>query len=1031
LIRIVAWCLANRPVVILFSLLLMAGGVFSIFRLNQELLPDVSFPSVYVVTADPGAGPEVVDRDVSQPIATALSGLPHLKHVRTTSSQGFSQVEAEFSLDTTSKEDQDAVNQRLGQVTLPAGAGKPLVETFSFTAFPTMTYSLVAADGDLVRATREAKEVVAPALLSVPGAAQVRVVGGERRAILVSLDPARLASRQVAAAQVAQALGAANADIPAGETLQGTRSLPVEVVGSVHTAAELRALVVGTAATAPGKPPAQVTLGELATVAEGTVPVNGISRTDGSPSLSIQVLKTSDANAVALSKAVRDRVAGLHLGGDRLEVTSDAAEDIKGSLNGLLEEGLLGALLAVTVIFLFLRSLRATLVTAVSLPTSVLVALAGTHLAGYSLNILTLAGLTIAVGRIVDDAIVVLENSYRHLQEGQGPLQAALNGATEVSSAVISSTLTTVAVFLPIGVVGGIISRFFLPFSITVTISLLASLLVALTLIPVLVSLFLQWRGPGRPRRSRLVDAYRPLLRWSLARGWHKALVGLVALLLLAGSFLPLLLNRVPINFFSTGHSGVVQGTVTLAPGTTTAETSSRLRSFEEAAQADANVRLVTMTTSSSDYGGYIAGYLTNVARLTVLVRDRKQAPQTVDRLKRKLDALYGTGNSQLVEVSYGPPASRFTASVSGRDDSALRAAADRLVRELREDGELTNVKSDAAAEKPELLVSVDNSRAAVRGLDPQRVAQAIGQALGERQIGTLGVDGPVLVLRLDPAAVTSDKLANLPLLPGVPLKDVATIAQGAAPPTIARSDGAREVTVSADFLTEDTNGASSRAQARLSRIALPSGVTLRTGGARQDITDSFITMFQAIAVAVVIVFLILVAFFRSIVTPVVILLTMPLALIGALLALFLTQQPLGLPALLGVLMVFGIVVSNAILLVDFAERARRQHPVLEALELAATTRLRPILMTAVATVVALLPIAIGLSGSGSGLISQSLAVVVEGGLVSSTGLTLIVIPVVYSLVRRRRVPAPAAPRNGESAPWRHFRETVRIPREV
>ena len=1041
--RIIGWCLRNRPVVLLFALILMAAGTASIFRLNQELLPDISFPSVLVVTPDPGASPEVVDRDVSQPLATALNGLPHLKHVTTTSSQGFSMTSLEFDLDTKAKDDADAVNQRLGQVTLPQGAGKPIVQTFSFTSFPSITYSLAATDRDLARATKDANDVILPALQSVPGAAQVRVVGGEREGVTITLDPARMAAKGVSSFQVAQALGAAQVDIPAGETLSGSKSVPVEVLSSVKTVDDLKRLVVGgagaTAATTPAPapaptqrpaaPPAPVTLADVATITPSPVPVNGISRTDGVPSLAIQVTKATDGNAVTLSRDVRAKIAGLHLNrADKLDVTSDAADAIQSSLNGLLEEGLLGALLAVLVIFLFLRSLRATLVTAVSLPTSVLVALLGTNIAGYSLNILTLAGLTIAVGRIVDDAIVVLENSYRHLQQGEDATGAALNGAAEVAAPVISSTLTTVAVFLPIGVVGGIISKFFLPFSITVTISLLASLLVALTVVPVLVSLFLQHRTL-RERPSRLVRGYQPLIAWALARGWHKAAVLVLAVLVLAGSLATL--TRVPINFFSSGRSGVLQGEVTLPPGTALADTSRQLRAFEDRAGADPNVKLVNVTTGSTDFSGLTIGFTSNVATISVILKNKEQGPATQKRLQGVLDELYGKGNAQLAEVSFGPPSSNFTAVVSGRDDAALREAASRLVGELRNDRELTNAKSGAAAEKPELLVTVDAAKAAARGLDAQKVSQAVAQALTPRQLGTLGADGPVLVLQLEPGAVTADKVGDLPLGPGTAVKDVATLSNQTAPPSITRQDGDRQVTVSADFLTEDTNGASTRAEARLAKVALPDGVTLKTGGAAQDIADSFTQMFQAIGVAIALVFLILVGFFRSVVTPFVILLTMPLALIGAALALFLTQQPLGLPALLGVLMVFGIVVSNAILLVDFAEAAQRTTSISDSLLVAGSTRLRPILMTAVATVVALLPIAVGVSGGGGGLISQSLAVVVEGGLISSTALTLVVIPVVYSLLKRRRAAPVAQDGDGHErvAPWEHFRDTVPLRR--
>jgi HAE1 family hydrophobic/amphiphilic exporter-1 len=1020
--RIVAWCLGNRPVVILFAAVLMAAGIFSIFRLNQELLPSIDFPSVFIVTSDAGANPAVIDRDVSIPISNALNGLPHAQHVFATSSQSFSQVQVQFNVDSNTKDDLDAVNQRLSQVQLPAGAGKPLVQTFSFSAAPSIIYSLAAADGNLSRATLEAQTVIASALQGAQGAAQVKVVGGERNAITITLDPARLAARGLATFQVVQALQSVQVDLPAGESLNGDRVVPVQVLSALHTAADLRAVPVGTAAPqSRSGAPSIVTLGDVATVQEAPAPVNGIARTDGLPSLSIQVIRDPSGNAISLSNDIHSRVAALHLDpSDRLSLIEDSATGIRASLNDLLLEGLLGALFAIFAIFLFLRSLRATLVTAVSLPTSVLVALLGTAIGGFSLNILTLAGLTIAVGRIIDDAIVVLENSYRHLQKGEPPRLAALNGASEVSKAVISSTLTTVAVFLPIALVGGIISKFFVPFSITVTISLLASLLVALTLIPVLVSFFLERRtAPAEGRRTWSHRIYQPVLGWALSSRFTKAAVVLAAVVLFALALGVVASPLVAKNFFDFGSTTQLAGQVTLPPGTTTQETSQQLKRFEIAAAADPGVKLVQVTVASSDFGGYSAGFETNQARLLLLVKDKRQATAVVSRLQQKLNELYGIGNAQLQTASFGPGSNRFEARASGQGEQALRQASDLIVAKLQQDSELSDVQSDLAAAKPQLSVDVDPKKASAHGLSPRVVAQVVAQALSPMPLGNLGGGGPPVSLRLDPASVTVDRLGDLPVAPGAALKDVATITNQTAPNSINRRDGTRLVAVSAVINGTDTSGISQRATALVQAVPLPAGVRLDTGGTSEEINQSFQSMFLAIGIAVAIVFIILVIFFRSVVTPFVILVSMPLALIGGIAALLITRSALGLPALLGVLMVFGIVVSNAILLIDFAERARETQSTHDALLLAGATRLRPILMTAVATVVALLPVAVGLSTSGGGgLISQSLAVVVEGGLITSTVFTLVVVPVVYSLIARRgRVGAIAAIRDLDVEP--------------
>ncbi|MBJ7601671.1 MAG: efflux RND transporter permease subunit [Candidatus Dormibacteraeota bacterium] len=1098
---IVSWCLNNRPVVVLFSLVLMGAGVFSTFKLNQELLPSVEFPSVFILVQDPGAGPEQVDRDVSKPLSEGLTGLPRLKHVQTIASQGFSTVILTFDLDSSLKEDQDNTNQRLNQVQLPSGVGKPLVQTFSFNAIPSMTYTLAAKDGDLVRATREANDVIAPALTGATGSAQVKVSGGARERVLITLDGAKLADKGLSLQQVQQALSGANVDLPAGTTLDADKTLPVQASSSLRTIDDLKNLVVvssaeqaageqaaagqpaaGQAATppasspapsrtpaarpspnpAPAAPPPAVRLGDVAKVELDNQQANGISRTNGLASLQIQVIRASNGNAVTLSDDVRQRIAKLKLDSrDDLQLSTDSAVDIKASLNDLVHEGLIGAGLAILVIFLFLGSLRATLVTAVSLPTSVLVALLGTSIGGFSLNVLTLAGLTIAVGRIVDDAIVVLENSYRHLQQGESPTDAALHGATEVSSAVISSTLTSVAVFLPIGVVGGIISRFFLPFSVTVTISLLASLLVALTLIPVLVSFILSAKarrqahqaggrhinaGATAPEHvSRLARPYIPVLAWVLRRFYRKSLVVAVAALALIG-VLVLTYAAVPKNFFDLGGSAYITGNISLPPGTTSTATSDRVKAFEAAARSDPDVKTVEVTIASSDFGGYTGSVSENDARFNLIVKNKKSADQVRQRLQSKLDELYGKGGTIGVQ-SFGPPSSAFSVSLSGRDPNTLRAASDQVVAKLSQNSDLANVKSDLTVRQPETLVSVDANKAAERGLTPNTVAFALAGVLNPKDVGTLGTGGTPITLRVDPSYVAAGKLADLPLGPGTTLKDVATMTRTDAPTTVTRVDGTQQVTVNADVLAADTQGASTKATQSVQSLQLPAGVSISTGGTQNDINDSFQQMFIAIGVAIAIVFIILVTFFRSVASPFVILGAMPLALIGGLLALYFTHQNLGLPALLGVLMVFGIVVSNAILLIDFVERNRAGRGLAEALVLAGSVRIRPILMTAVATIVALVPVATGFaSEGGGGLISQSLAVVVEGGLISSTALTLVVVPILYSWIKRRGhhryETAPPAisvadPRslrpsldgnrhgngNGSGRVWEHFRE--------
>jgi HAE1 family hydrophobic/amphiphilic exporter-1 len=1016
---IIGWCLGNRSVVVLLALVLLGGGVYSAAQLNQQLLPNTSFPEAVVLVSEPGAGPEQVDRDVAQPLGDALIGVPGLQHIRPNSTPGYAEIDLVFDYGTDLKAAIATVTQRVGQVQLPDTAGRPTVQTLSSTtATATMLYSLAARDGDLPRISREAHDLLVPALSGVPGVATVGVAGTAQRQVSINLDATKMAARGVSASTVQQALKNVQVDLPVGTTTRAGRTLPVQVIGAARSADDLKKIVVGTDAAAAGTaeagtpaPATPVTLGEIATVQDATAQTNGISRANGQAALTLEVVATPEGNAINISRDVRNQLSAIELNpNDSLQLVSDNAVAVQRSLDDLIVEGVAGAVLAVLVIFLFLHSVRGTLVTAVALPASVLVALLGTRVAGYSLNVLTLAGLTIAIGRIVDDAIVVLENSYRHLQAGDDPRQAAFHGASEVALPIVSSTLTTVAVFLPIALVGGFISLVFLSFAITVVVALLASLLVALTIIPVLVSLLLARRVKRAQGEPLLVRVYRPALSWALGGGARKGGVMAITAVLLAGA--ALVATRLPVNLFDLSTTEQLTGSVTLPAGTGAEQTSQQLKAFEARAKADPQVRMLLVTIGNGTEGSIAFAPQTNLASITVVARDRSQAPDLVDRLQREMDTLYGKGRGSIaVSAADSGGGSTFQETIGGSDPARLRQASDMVVAELRRDPGLTSVRSSLAAEQPQLQVAVDPARASARGLSPQAVAAALGPTLSPQAVGRLAGANTPVVLQVEPATTTADRLADLPLMPGVLLKDVATVANTFAPENVQRDNGKQQVTVTAQITSNDTAGASSAASARIDRMDLPPGVEVVAGGATDAIVTNFTSMYVAIGVAIAVVYVILVLFFRSLVTPLIILVTMPLSLVGGLLALFLFRQALGLSALLGILMLLGVVVSNGILLIDFTERERaRGRPLQEALLTAGSARLRPILMTALATIVALLPVALGVSvGGGGGLISQSLAIVVEGGLVSSTVLTLVVLPVMYSLVVRRPAPGRAS----------------------
>jgi hydrophobic/amphiphilic exporter-1 (mainly G- bacteria), HAE1 family len=1145
--RIVRWCLGNKSVVILATLLLIGSGAYATTQLNQELLPDISFPIITISTPVAGAGPDLVDEQVTQPVEDAINGVQGIQSVRSTSSQGFSVVLVEFALDQDTEEAESDLQSALDGIALPSQAGDPEVKSQSASQFPILSLSLAAKDGDLADLTKYAEDDVVSSIEEVDGVSSVDIIGGAEKQIKVDLDPEKLKDKGLTTDAVVGAISGAEVDAPVGSVSVNGRETPINATSDLGGIGALEDLPVGveggttggtsTGATSGGpsaygsipgsaapeaagssapagaapsgasasptaaataEVPEPVLLGDVAEVREVGSDLSGISRTNGEPSLGLNVVKETDANTVEVAADVEHVLGDVRdeIGRDQVVVVLDSATDVEESVNGLVEEALVGAVLAILVIFAFLRSMRATLVTAVSLPTSVLAALLFSWADNLTLNIITLAGLTIAVGRVVDDAIVVLENSYRYVQSGYEPEEAALKGTTEVASAITSSTLTTTAVFLPLALVGGIVSKFFVPLSITVALALAASLVVAVTIIPVLVSIFIRSRARGSAQQdtdeapenrrrvggfarfvigvvvlffasaitlviassagvlgdmpglpSSFIDSvdglvsgvgvvlpiviavaaallivglillvaragrsggdesdgillwvYTPMLRWSLR---HRLVVLLLALLAFGGGLG--LVRFLPVTFFPPSEERLLIADVELPAGTAVEKTSDKLRPFENFLKDDEAIKSYQVSIGGEDTTDPESPVRPgNRAQAFINVKESADLRRTLDRVDQEGDDLYGE-NFQIQVLQNGPPQGGLEAILTGGSKKELAGAADTVTGKFRDLDDLNNVESDLSGGNPEVEVKVDPEKAAKAGLSPVLVSASLGSLLGGSTVTTLG-DTPVVAGVPESSIDSLDEVRDLPVGSGTTVGDVAKVEEVDSPAAVSRVDGERAVTVTAQITSTDTQTVSTNAQNALSGVALPGNVTAQVGGENEDIDESFRNLFLSIIVALVLVFLILVVFFGSLRVPMVILLAVPLTTVGAFGALFLTNTAISVPSLLGILLLIGIVVSNAILLVDFATKAQEHYETAdEAILEAGRARLRPILMTAFATIFALLPLALGLSGGGNGLISSSLAITVVGGLATSTFLTLLVVPVGYSLITRGR----------------------------
>lgn len=1002
--------LAQRALIGLVSIVALLFGAIAIPQLKQQLLPSIELPMVSVLAPYQGASPDVVEKQVVEPIEAMLKGVDGITGITSTASEGNALVMATFDYGDSGTKQlvadvQQAVNR--ARVRLPAEVD-PQVVAGSTDDIPTVILA-VTSDKDQQALAGQLERSVVPVLSDIEGVGQVTVDGVQDLQVTVTPDNARLAAAGLDGSALAQGLQAGGATVPAGSFDEEGKNRTVRVGAGYTSLAQVEDLRLS---PGPGKP--AVRLGDVATVKQEAAKAVSITRTNGKPSLALVLTMDKDGSAVAISDAVKDKLPELRstLGsGADLTVVSDQGPAVAKSISSLTTEGLLGLLFAVIVILVFLASLRSTLVTAVSIPLSVVLALVVLWTRDLSLNMLTLGALTIAIGRVVDDSIVVLENIKRHLGYGEEREQAILTAVKEVAGAVTSSTLTTVAVFLPIGLVGGMIGELFGSFSLTVTAALLASLLVSLTVVPVLSYWFLSApkgaaEDPAKARRdaeekearSKLQRIYVRVLGFATRRRLTSVAIAVV---ILVGTFgmTPLLKT----NFFDQGEQDVLTVKQELAPGTSLAASDEASRKIEQALASVEGVKSYQVTVGSSGFlAAFGGGTGSNQASYQVTLKDSGRAEAVKKQIEGKLAALDGIGETRIA-AGDGFGNQNLSVVVKAGDGEVLAKAAEQVRAEVAKLENVTDVQSDLSQSVPRISVTA-TPRAADAGLNQAALGAIVAQAVRGNPAGKAVLDNTerdIVIKSAQPATT----LAELQALPVGPLKlgDIAEVKVVPGPVAMTRIDGARAATVTAKPLGDNTGAVSSELQTKLKALDLPEGATASIGGVSEDQDEAFASLGLAMFAAIAIVFMLLVATFRSLIQPLILLVSIPFAATGALGLLIVTGTPMGVPAMIGMLMLIGIVVTNAIVLIDLVNQYRAQGlGVVEAVVEGGRHRLRPILMTALATIFALLPMALGVTGEG-GFISQPLAVVVIGGLVSSTLLTLLLVPTLYTMVELRK----------------------------
>lgn len=1026
--RLAHLSLANRALIALITVFASVFGVITMSSLKQELIPSIEFPQITVLSSMPGASPEVVDKQVSGPLEKALNGVEGLESTSSTSRTGVSQITMVFTYGSNLDRARNQIDRAISNAkrTLPSDV-QPQAIAGSISDFP-IVFLAVSSDKPLSDLNADLQRLSVPRLQKIDGVRSADVTGGATQHIEILPRADAMAAAGTGVTAIRDALSNNGALVPAGTLEDQGKTLSLQIGSPVDSLDAIKALPLAGAKNA-------ATIGSVADVSIKDDERTSITRTNGAETLAVSVTKKPEGDTVGISHAVRDSLNELEaeLGSNaKFTPVFDQAPFIEKSIKDLTTEGLLGLGFAVAVILLFLMSARSTLVTAVSIPLSLLITFIGLSGTGYSLNILTLGALTIAIGRVVDDSIVVIENIKRHLSYGEEKSRAILTAIREVAGAITASTLTTVAVFLPIAFVGELAGELFRPFALTVTMALLASLLVSLTIVPVLAYWFLKNpKSGGAPagspearrvaeeakaraheaeQRSRLQRGYLPILR-STQKHPVITLVAAVLVLGATAAMTPLLATNL------LGNSGQNSLTVrqVLPAGTSLTDTSAAAIRLEEVLRGIDGIKDVQVTSGNAQAGfAALTSTGSSNSTFTVVTDEKANQERLQDTVRSELAKVPDAG-----KISVGTQQGGFGTSstvditLKAATSADLQAASDSMVAAMTGVPGTSEVASNLAASNPVVQVKVDRAKATAAGLNEEQVAGVLASTISPIPAGTVRIETNDFPVRIGQGTkfTSIDAVRNIPLPAGgrpVTLGSIASVEQVDVPVSITASNGERTAKVSITPSGSNLGAVNSEVQKRLADVQLPPGVTATIGGATTQQAESFRQLGLALLAAIAIVYVIMVATFKSLIQPLILLVSVPFAATGAVALLLLTGVPLGLPSLIGMLMLVGIVVTNAIVLIDLINQYRQPRDgrpgmnVADAITNGARQRLRPILMTALATVFALTPMALGLTGGG-GFISQPLAVVVIGGLVSSTALTLILVPVLYRLVEGRR----------------------------
>ncbi|KFE41190.1 efflux RND transporter permease subunit [Staphylococcus agnetis] len=1037
--KLIDFSLSNQFAIMLMVLLVILGGVYSSFKMKLELLPDTEPPMMTITTTMPGATPETVMKEVSNPIDEEIRGMADVTSVKTESLSNASLITVKFDDQTDLDKAEQELQKTLQKMSFPDGVKDPEIKRNSMYAFPVVAYSFINQRNDVKATTKAVEDELIPKLQEIKGVQRATVNGQTSRQATITFNDQKLQEVGLNQQQVSDYIKNASKETPLGLFQFGNTEKSVVIDGQFTSMDALENLEIplaiasqppasmgqsdnknqGQSEKGTNSPPMVTSQGGNNSSPQESVPLKSlatiklqderksISKTNGKDAVDVQIVKAQDANTVAVANEVDQTIKDFVKTQDNLKTVKimDTAKPIKDALSTMIEKALLGAIVAIIVILLFLRNIKMTAISVVSIPLSILIAMVALKLTDVSLNILTLGALTVAVGRVIDDAIVVIENIYRRLAKKDEKLTGdplIIQATKEVFIPIMSSTIVTIVVFLPLAFVTGSVGEMFRPFAYAVTFSLLASLLVSITIVPVLGSVFFKNGLRKQPKHhlGKLGQGYRRVLSWSLN---HKWIVIILSTLLLIGSVV-LGSMKIGTSFISTGEDKFMALTYKPKPGETKDDVLKNAEQVQKYLNHKPHVRNVQYSVGGPSPADH-TGSTNSTALMVEYDSDTPNFKTEPERVLKHIASYHHAGDWQNLDMSTGTGSNQLEVQVTGPSTEAIKGTVKKVEQRMAQVKGLTNVKSDLTETYAQYEVKVDQQRASENGITAGQLALLLNQNIPDMTISKIKADRQtydVVVKQHKETQWTQKKLENTPIPspqnPNLKLSDIAQLHQTTTPNALVKEKGDYTSTITANFSGKDVGTITQEVSQKLSKMDTPHNVKTQVGGTNDDITEAFSQLLLAMGAAIIIVYLVLVLTFKGGLAPFTILFSLPYTVIGVVIALIATGETLSVPSMIGLLMLIGIVVTNAIVLIDrVINNEKSGMPMQAALIEAGGTRIRPILMTAIATIGALVPLLFGQNSSV--LISKGLAATVIGGLLSSTLLTLIVVPVIYEIL--------------------------------